>query len=179
MSDLRVTRRNLRIAMGALIVVDLVAIGLLFSAFIGSGRTRQAQQKQLWLELQAKTRQVEPLRGLDHKIVVAKQQIDDFYRDRLPDEDSAISETLGKVAAENGVQMGGVKYSLKEEQPVGLRPMLIDADFSGGYLQLVKFINALERDKVFFIVDSVDLDGEQQGGVKLKLKLETYLRTGA
>ena len=57
---------------------------------------------------------------------------------------------------------------------MGLRPVEIDADFSGGYLQLVRFINGLERDPLFFIVDSVQLGGEQGGVVKLQLKLETY-----
>jgi type IV pilus assembly protein PilO len=180
MPDLQTTRRNLKIAYGALIAVDLMAVVLLFSPLVGSERSRREQQDQLWKELQAKTHQVEPLRGLDKKIVLAKQQIDGFYKDRLPAQNSAISEALGKVAAESGVQMGTVKYSVKDEQPVGLEPLQIDADFSGGYLQLVKFVNALEREKVFFIVDGVDLAGEQQpGNVRLKLKLETYLRMSA
>jgi type IV pilus assembly protein PilO len=42
----------------------------------------------------------------------------------------------------------------------------------------VKFINALERDKIFFVIGGVTL-GEQQGNVRLQLKLETYLRSGA
>ena len=57
---------------------------------------------------------------------------------------------------------------------MGLRPVEIQADFSGDYLQLVRFINALERDPLFFIIDSVELGGEQGGVVKLQLKLETY-----
>jgi hypothetical protein len=38
----------------------------------------------------------------------------------------------------------------------------------------VRFINSLERDPLFFIIDSVELGGEQGGVVKLQLKLETY-----
>ncbi len=41
--------------------------------------------------------------------------------------------------------------------------MEIQADFSGDYLQLVRFINSLERDPLFFIIDSVELGGEQGG----------------
>ena len=55
----------------------------------------------------------------------------------------------------------------------------IEADLAGDYLQLVRFINALERDQQFFLVDSVVLGGEQNGVVKLQLKLETYLKMGA
>jgi hypothetical protein len=43
----------------------------------------------------------------------------------------------------------------------------------------VRLLNELERSKVFFLVDSVELGGEQAGLVKLQMKLETYLKTGA
>ena len=72
--------------------------------------------------------------------------------------------------------MGQVKYRLKDPEAIGLQGLQIEADFSGDYLQLVKFVNALERDKLFFIIDSVELGGEQAGVVKLGMKLETYLK---
>ena len=56
--------------------------------------------------------------------------------------------------------------------------MEITADFSGDYLQLVRFLNELERSKLFFLVDSVELGGEQGGVVKLQMQLETYLKSG-
>jgi len=62
---------------------------------------------------------------------------------------------------------------------LGVRRVEIEADLAGDYLQLVRFINALERDQQFFLVDSVVLGGEQNGVVKLQLKLETYLKMGA
>jgi type IV pilus assembly protein PilO len=178
MPDLRDTRGKLRIAVAALMLVDVAAVVVLFSPLVGSERSRREQLGQLWKELQVKTRQVEPLRGLDKKVTVARQQIDDFYRDRIPAKDSAISEDLGKLAAQSGVRIGQIKYKVKDAEPVGLRPVQIEADFSGDYLQLVRFINSLERDPLFFIVDSVDLGGEQGGVVKLQMKLEAYLKTG-
>ena len=59
-----------------------------------------------------------------------------------------------------------------------MRNLSIDLALSGSYLQEVKFINALERNKLFFLIDGVTL-GEQQGNVRLQLKVETYLRSGA
>ena len=53
----------------------------------------------------------------------------------------------------------------------------IAAEVSGDYLQLVRFVNALERNKLFFMVDDLQLGNEQNGIVKLQIKLETYLRT--
>jgi type IV pilus assembly protein PilO len=179
MPDLKNTRRKLKIAITSLVLVDVAAAAVLFSPLVGSERGRREQLEQLWRELQWKTREVEPLRGLDKKVVLARQQIDNFYKDRLPGKDSTISEDLSRLAVQGGVKIGQIKYKVKEAEPVGLRPVQIEADFSGDYLQLVRFINSLEREQLFFIIDSVELGGEQGGVVKLQMKLETYLKTGA
>jgi type IV pilus assembly protein PilO len=179
MPDLRDTRRKVKIALAALAAADVIMVAVFFSPLIGSQASRRQQLDQAWKELQQKTRDVEPLRGLDKKIPIARKQIDEFYAQRLPAQNSAISADLGKVAAQSGVKIGSIKYSMKDAEVVGVRRMEIDADLAGGYLQLVRFINALERDQMFFLVDSVGLGGEQSGVVKLQLKLETYLKTGA
>lgn len=179
MPDLRETRRHVKLALAALGVIDVVAIAVYLSPLVGSELSRREQLSQLWKELQGKTREVEPLRGLDKKIPLAKKEIDQFYKDRLPSQDSVISETVGKLAAENGVRIGSIKYSVKDAQPVGVRPVEVEANMVGDYLQLVKFINAAERSQLFFLVDSVGLAGEQGGMVRLNVKMETYLRTGS
>jgi type IV pilus assembly protein PilO len=174
MPDSRDARQKVKIAMAALVALDLIALVVMFSPLVGSERSRREQLDQLWRELQQKTRAAEPLRDFDKKIVTARQQIDDFYKNRLPAQDSAIYEEMGKLAAQSGVKIGQIRSKAKDTESVGLRPVEIDADFSGGYLQLIRFINGLERDPLFFIVASVQLGGEQGGVVKLQLKLETY-----
>jgi len=179
MPDLRQTRRKVQIALAGMALVDIAAVVLYFSPLIGTEGSRRAQLGDLWRELQQKTREVAPLAGLDKKIPLAHQQIGQFYKDRLPGADSAIPESIGKVATEAGVRIGTTKYDMKDPETLGLQRVLIEADLAGDYLQLVRFINALERSPMFFILDSVTLGGEQGGTVKLQLKMETYLKTGA
>jgi type IV pilus assembly protein PilO len=174
MPDVRDARKKVKIAIAALLAVDIISGLVLLSPLVGSERSRREQLDQLWRELQQKTRAAEPLRDFDKKIASARRQIDDFYKNRLPAQDSAIYAELGKVAGQNGVHIGQIRSKAKDTESVGLRPVEIEADFSGGYLQLIRFINALERDSIFFIVDSVQLGGEQGGTVRLQLKLETY-----
>ena len=176
MPDLGNTRQKLKVTIASLLVVDLAAAALLLSPIVGSEKSRLAEMDRLWKELQAKTRQVEPLRGLDKKVVIAQKQIDEFYQQRLTSQDSTISTELGKVAAQSGVKISDIKYKVNDPEPVGLRPMEIEANLSGDYLQLVRFINALERDQLFFIINSVQLGGEQGGAVKLQMKMETFLK---
>ena len=63
-------------------------------------------------------------------------------------------------------------------ESVDLQPLEVEAEVEGTYPQLANFMNALERDKLFFVVNSVELAGEN-GPVKLAMKLETFVKTGA
>jgi len=110
-------------------------------------------------------------------VTLAASQINTLYKDRLPTFDSEISERIGKLAQQSGVRILQAKYKSEDTEPVGLQPVLVDAELSGDYLQLVRFVNSVERDKMFFILNSVALGGEQNGPVKLELKLETYLKS--
>jgi hypothetical protein len=178
MASIRETRKKLMPAVIALAVIDLVCVGYLFSP---AGRSRQARQKeyqQLHQQLVAKQQEVLPTRGMDQKLTQASHDITGFYDTRFPAQYSTVTEELGKVATDNGVHLSGVKYDEKDAPIEGIRRLNMELTLSGDYLQEVKFINALERDKMFFLIDGIAL-GEQQGNVRLQLKLETYLRGGA
>lgn len=175
MPDLKRTRNRLKVVIAGLVLVDAVAVATLFTPLAGMRESRQREMRQLWSQLKA--REFAPWRGLDKKIPKAKQEIDQFYEQRFPSGESAISADLGRVASEAGVKISGVKYTVKDADIEGLQRVEIAAILSGDYLQLVRFINTLERDKLFFIVDGVDLGGEQNGIVGLQIKVETYLRS--
>jgi hypothetical protein len=175
MRDVRRTLTPVIVALALLIVVCLVYI------LSPAGRSRQAREReyeQLQSEVLAKRKDVLPTRGMDGKLKQASTDIDDFYQSRFPAQYSTVTEELGKVAGQTGVHLVAVKYDDKDAVVEGLRKLNVEITLSGDYLQEVKFINALERDKIFFLIDGVAL-GEQQGNVRLQLKLETYLRSGA
>ena len=178
MPDLRRTRKNLKTALAIMAGVDLLAAVVYFSPLVGSAEARRMEMNQLQTELNTKTRQVAPLKDLPQKVVLASHQITDFYKMRFPTENSQIVTEFGKLAAANGVAIEQVKYKLKEAEEGGLHPVEIEADLAGNYTSLARFINALERDEMFFIINSVTLGGQPQGPVKLNMKLETYLKAG-
>ena len=178
MASIREVRKTLVPAVIALVVVDLACVGYLLSPM---GRSRQARQRDLdalTAQLAAKRQEVLPTRGMDGKLRQASTDIADFYKERFPLQYSVVTEEFGKLAAANGVQIAAVKYDDKDAPVEGLRKLNIELALSGNYLQEVRFINALERDKLFFVIAGVTL-GEQQGNVRLQLKIETYLRSGA
>jgi type IV pilus assembly protein PilO len=175
MASIRETRKKLMPLVIGLVVLDLACIGYIVSP---AGRSRAARQReyvQLRQQLVAKQQEVLPTRGMDQKLKQASQDIDGFYDKRFPAKYSTVADELGKVAGDTGVRLSGVKYDEKDAPIEGLRKLTMEVTMSGDYLQEVKFINALERDKMFFLIDGIAL-GEQQGNVRLQLKLETYLR---
>ncbi len=180
MPDLRQTRKNIKTALAVLLGVDVLAAAILFSPLVGSRDSRRQELSQLRGELQIKTRQVEPLTDMPKKVLEANRQITDFYKQRFPAQDSQIPTQFGKLASANGVTIEGVKYKVDDDdEPGGLREVEIEANLAGDYVALAKFINALERDDVFFIISSITLAGEQKGPIKLQMKLETYLKAAA
>jgi type IV pilus assembly protein PilO len=52
----------------------------------------------------------------------------------------------------------------------------MEASLSGDYAPIVRFINGLERDRLFFLIDGVALNGQQSGVVSLRMRMRTYLR---
>jgi len=176
MPDLRQSRKKIKTALGVLVAVDVIAVAVLIS--FGSTDSRRLELNQLWSELQNKTRQVEPLRNLDKKVILANRQIVDFYKKRFPAQDSQIATQFGKLAMANGVTIDSVKYGVKDSEIEHLEPVEIEAELSGNYVSLAKFINALERDDMFFIINSIALGGQQKGPIKLQMKVETYLKAG-
>jgi type IV pilus assembly protein PilO len=178
MPDLRQTRKNIKTALAVLLAVDVVAVVVLFSPLVGSTESRRQELTQLLGELRIKTRQVGPLTNLPDKVRSANGEITDFYKKRFPAQDSQIATQFGKLAAANGVTIEQARYRHDVETD-RLYPVEMEADLSGNYVSLAKFINALERDDMFFIINSITLAGEQKGPIKLQMKLETYLKAGA
>jgi Tfp pilus assembly protein PilO len=178
MPDLQSSRRKLKIAIGAMLAVDVIAAAVLFSPLVGSAESRKEQLSKLQIQLQKKNREVAPLRGMDVKILLAKHQISGFYQDRFAEKDSDLTGELGKLALANGVRMQTAKYKEEDAETSGVIPIEIQANFSGDYLELVRFINTLERSRLFFAVDGVELAGETTGAVKLQIEMHSYLRSG-
>jgi hypothetical protein len=118
-----------------------------------------------------------PLRGLDAKLARATEEADRFSRQRLPASDSDVAGELGALTKKQAVHLTRAQYF---HAPVlagsagELTEVRIDATLSGDYRPLVQFINSIERDKLFFVINTETLNGQQSGTVNLRMGLTTY-----
>jgi type IV pilus assembly protein PilO len=180
MANLRQARRDLYVILAVFLVVDIAAAVVLLTPVAGSAVARQKEFDGIRRQVQAKMKLVIPPDQVQDRVEVARKQIASFYNDRVPSEGSEISTELGRLATANRVSLLAAKYMELDPDVPGLTRLRIDANIVGDYLQEVKFINSLERSKMFFVIDAVNLSGAAQpGNVRLSIALETYVKGGA
>jgi type IV pilus assembly protein PilO len=160
-----------------LVIVLYMVLHLLFLSQSLKSHNADALSQQRTLLTTARL-QAQPLRGLDTKITASTQDADAFYTERLPYAYSQVLSELGRLTQKSNVRLANVQYA---QQPVlsganALTELHMDASVSGDYRPIVEFINGLERDKMFFLVNGINLSGQQTGVVNLRIGLTTYLR---
>ncbi|MGA8937819.1 MAG: hypothetical protein WB439_01520 [Acidobacteriaceae bacterium] len=173
------TTLNLHFAGVALLgLVVLYLIVHLIFVWQGLSANNADALDQQHVQLIAAQMAAKPLRGLDKKLVASTEDANTFYETRLPYADSQVAAEIGALTHKTGVRWTHAQYAYN---PVlsgkdALTQVSIDASVSGDYRPIVLFINAVERDKVFFVINGINLTGQQTGQVNLRLRMTTYLR---
>jgi type IV pilus assembly protein PilO len=166
---------------GLLALVNMYLIAHMFFLWHASSNYDADAMERQRTELRIAGVATQPLRGLDTKLATATEEANKFYKQRLPISDSEVAAELGALMKKAGVRLAGAQYMHAVVLPDSageLAELDIDARLSGDYRPLVLFLNSLERDKMFFVINGVTLTGQQSGTVNLRLRLTTYLRGG-
>ncbi len=178
---MKVSRENLLTFLNAhlllvliLGVTNIVLLTRLVLAWntLRTDSTEQIQQYQA--NLKTLTLQTAPLRGLPAKVEVSQKQALAFYDKRVPLNYSSISAELVRIADENHVRQAHLTYAPATVLP-GLVQVSLDASLSGEYAPIMRYINGLERDRLFFVINGLTLAGQQGGNVNVRLKMTTYI----
>ena len=127
------------------------------------------------VELKAMDLQTAPLRGLDQRVAASREQIQTFYEKRIPPNYSSFASRVGDLQVKSGVRLSRVQYT---QGPPGndLTEVSLDAGISGAYPDIMRFVNGLERDQMFFVIRGMQLTGQQGGLVNLRLRVSTWMR---
>ena len=167
---------------GLLLLVNLyllLQLGLAWHTTSDSGAQALAQGQ---IALKTADLQARPLQGLDSKLAAANTEADTFYTRRLPGSYSQVLTELGALTRREGVKLTRGQYAqspVLTDTSAELTEMRMDYALTGDYRSLVHMINALERNRMFFVIRGVALTGQQAGTVGLRLGVNTYLRPGA
>jgi Tfp pilus assembly protein PilO len=156
----------------AAVLVLGTRFGLDWAALSGHSNDQLAYKR---VQLKALDMQTEPMRGLDKRLDETRNDIKDFYSRRIPASYSSISGEIGQVAVKSGVRMTRVQYAQRLPSN-NLSEIDLDSGITGSYPEIMKFMNGLERDKIFFVIRGMNLTGQQGGVVNLRLQVATWLR---
>jgi hypothetical protein len=161
--------------MGLLAVANLVLLVQLVLAWHTVRMDRPEQLAVRRTELRTAELQAKPLRNLPQRVTDSTKGAEHFYDGRVPGADSAILAELGALKQKSNVQLGRVQTAFAPALR-DVTEVRMDASVSGDYASVMKFINSVERDKMFFVINGLTLTGTQGGQVNLRLKVTTYLR---
>jgi hypothetical protein len=151
---------------------------LLLPANRGAAQKDQAIQSAR-ATLRTEEAQMVPLRGLDQKLVKSKQDIAAFYQSKLPDRYSTITQTLNDLATKNNVKLSGVTYKADQTDLDDVQQVAMRVTLTGDYGNVMRYIDAVDHAKTFFLLENVGVTNQQSGQIQLQLTLSTYLRGGA
>ncbi len=171
------TQLNLHIAVISLLaLVDLILLVQLFMAWHTLRADRPEELAAQQTQLRTAQLQAMPLRNLPTRIADSHDGAARFFDTRVAGADSGILAELGSVSQKSGVRLGRVQYALAPALK-DTSEVRIDASVSGDYTPVMRFINDLERDKMFFVINGITLTGQQGGLVNLRLRMTTYLHS--
>jgi type IV pilus assembly protein PilO len=127
------------------------------------------------VQLRALEYETAPLRGIDGRVDQTRHEIDKFEQKRIPPNYSSIDERIDELEVSSGVHLTRVQYT--QRKPVsGLTEITVDTNLTGDYKSIMRFINAIERDPIFFVIRAMSFTGQQGGLVGLRMELSTWLR---
>jgi Tfp pilus assembly protein PilO len=126
-------------------------------------------------------RQVEQLRELTERVRAATESGQEFAQVNFLPRRSAFSAMLAdleRLAAANRLRPSDIRYQVNEpDNELGWAAVDISMSIEGEYPDIVRLINQMEQEKIFWFIRSLDVSsaGSNSSRLQLNLQTQTYL----
>lgn len=173
-------KKAVRVGLIVLLAADVVLLMWVWQLRGAAPEAQAAQRDILRRQHAALGGDVQQAALIRTRLPEVEKQCDQFLQQQiLPQAGgySVVVEDLNRMASQTGLTARGVQYKQKELKERGVSEVEVTANIEGGYANVVRFINALERSKQFYLLKELTL-AESSGGisVRLSLQLKTYFR---
>jgi Type II secretion system (T2SS), protein M subtype b len=112
-----------------------------------------------------------------------RAELKQLYAENLPERWSQISQQVDKLIRDTGVTAQSIHYPTENAEKPALpdvQQVKIETTVTGDYSKVARFINALEQDKLLFIIEKISLNGQEGGAVvSLQITFDTFLKVQA
>jgi Tfp pilus assembly protein PilO len=170
-----------RVALGLLLLANLVAAAALFRPWGGSPEQLQRQLADLRREVGQRETAVQRLRTLTATVTETRADADQFFTKYFLDRQIAYSTVLGEINAL--ADKAGVKardHSFSEEPIEGsdtIVMLTITGNYEGSYADLVEFVNAIDRSPRFLTIERLQAAPMQaQGTLSINTRINVFVR---
>jgi hypothetical protein len=169
-----------RIALALLVAADLCLAFFLWQSSREGAQSMRAQRDRSAIQAELLRADIE--RGKQIRAVLPQvgADCDTFYRESFLNAASgysSIQTDLNSIAAKAGVRTSGLTFQQRVVEGRGVTEITIKTGVDADYPSLVRFINNIERSKIFYLLDDLRLTSATPGMIRLEFSLHTYFRT--
>lgn len=168
-----------------LLLFLLIAADVALGAYAWNLSSAQAAQQELGLMMRNRDllrKDIERAREIRGHIPAIQKDCDAFEESLFPESTaySTISAELDSLAAHSGLRLDSRSFKPKNVKGHNLMELTIDAQVSGDYRGVVRFLNALQRSSNFYAVEGLAARSAARGqgqGPKGALQVLVHLKT--
>ena len=181
-------RRDFKIKMRVIVLLLLllvaadVALGV-YSWNLASAQTAQQELLLLTRNRDLLKKDIQRAQEIRGRIPAIQKDCDAFEHSLFAQSSgySTVSADLSSIASKSGMRLDGNAFKPKSLPGTGLTELGIDAQVTGDYRGVVRFLNGLPRSKNLYEVDGLALASDTQnqganGPIKVTVHMKTYFR---
>jgi hypothetical protein len=180
--SIRTPSSALRVILGTLVALNLIAAGLIMFPPGGSPEQLQAQLQDLQTKiLQGKT-QLQRTRTIAGKVDLGRNQGDQFMDQYFLNSATTYSTIVGElVGAAKRANIKPKDHSYVTEPIEGsddLTMMAITGAYEGSYTDLLHFVNEIDRTKRLLIIENLSAQPQQgtAGLLSISIRFDTFVK---
>ncbi len=176
------SRFLVRVVLGLLLLANLVGAAIAFNLFGPSPEALEMQLTAARARLQGDQARLMRSRLLSSNIGKGKTEGDTFLTSYFTTRRRTYSTIISEITEiAKGAGMKAQEWTIAPLDPIegsdDLSMMTVAVNFEGGYPQLVKFVNALDRSPRFLIIESMQATPQPKGDIlSVTLKLNAFIK---
>jgi Tfp pilus assembly protein PilO len=180
--NLREPQTLVRVLLGVLLAANIVAAIIAFHLIGESPADLEAQLTAGRAGLRTAQQTLNQTKSLAGNMDLSREQGNIFLSSYMTSRrrySSALGGELNKVAGAASMKVGLLNFSQPEpiEGSDDMDSLTITASFVGGYAQLVKFVNLLDRSPRFLLIDTFQVEPQPKGDIlSATVKMNAFLK---
>ncbi len=174
-------KRNIRIVLGSLLALNLIAVGLLLFPPGGSADDLEREFASLQTQATQKRALLERTRLNVTAIETAREEgdqfLDSYFLARRTADSALLSELTAAASKAQIKERDRAQTTEFIEGSDALSMMTITANYEGPYRNLLNFINELDRSQQFLIIESMSAAPQQGSNIlTVSMKIDAFIR---